>query len=457
MVSSVLDLYSNNFEKLIEDMKTQMDLIEERFQPPQEEQQRREADRKYFNDMRLELNELRERASNGDEAAARKINEMRQAIEDARSSRDEERKAHFQSEDFQRQIKERLSLVREFVNKKQILRDEFREGLESLLVRDQEDRWLPLDRKIRREHLLSDGRLQGERVDLFKINDEYLDLIDSETSTKIKTILEEYEISLDEKLQKRQSHDEESNVQLMSLFTAGEYEAAKKILSSRLDIQRSVRDTHIKYANEIDLVLPEPLQGIYSSRVQEVGFRQVYRETQVKLAFKKAMAMESLSEDERAQLADLGSDHAEWLERANNDLVKICKKEDGKEELRRLERFEENGGVRPNSRDRIREEDPVRQAFSKRDGEEQRFLEELKNILGEERYREVAPSERRGRNRQGREGFDQERMQEMIKRFDVDGNGEISQEERRRAIEEFRSNGGRGGRGGDGGRGGNSG
>ncbi|MAC73987.1 MAG: hypothetical protein CMJ22_00150 [Phycisphaerae bacterium] len=58
-------------------------------------------------------------------------------------------------------------------------------------------------------------------------------------------------------------------------------------------------------------------------------------------------------------------------------------------------------------------------------------------------------------------GMSEEQRAEFMKRFDKDGDGELSDEERRSMIEEFRGGrggeGGRGGRGGEGGQGGRGG
>ena len=52
-------------------------------------------------------------------------------------------------------------------------------------------------------------------------------------------------------------------------------------------------------------------------------------------------------------------------------------------------------------------------------------------------------------------GMSEERRAEFMKRFDTDGDGELSDEERQKMIETFRNGGGRGGEGGgEGGRGG---
>jgi hypothetical protein len=96
---------------------------------------------------------------------------------------------------------------------------------------------------------------------------------------------------------------------------------------------------------------------------------------------------------------------------------------------------------------------------------DERYVEQLKALLTPEQQ-EALPAQRGGRGGGGGGwggmGASEEQRAEFMKRFDKDGDGELSDEERQSMIEEFRGGrggqgGGQGGQGGRGGRGGQGG
>jgi hypothetical protein len=117
------------------------------------------------------------------------------------------------------------------------------------------------------------------------------------------------------------------------------------------------------------------------------------------------------------------------------------------------------GGGRNRGGGNADEEDPYREGMDNRNRVDERYVEQLKALLTPEQQ-EALPAQRGGRGGGGGGwggmGASEEQRAEFMKRFDKDGDGELSDEERQSMIEEFR--GGRGGQGGgQGGRGGQGG
>jgi hypothetical protein len=148
----------------------------------------------------------------------------------------------------------------------------------------------------------------------------------------------------------------------------------------------------------------------------------------------------------------------------NTSLVSALRKSEGDDQVAQGTRMvsmmsgDFSGGMPWGGGRRDRDEDdPYRDGLEDRERIDERYVEQLRALLTPEQQ-EALPAQRGGRGGGGwgGGGMSEEQRAEFMKRFDKDGDGELSDEERRAMIEEFRGGrgGGRGGEGGQGGRGG---
>jgi hypothetical protein len=157
-----------------------------------------------------------------------------------------------------------------------------------------------------------------------------------------------------------------------------------------------------------------------------------------------------------AVLATQAAFEAEMAGR-NEQLLALTKRFEPQQQLDEAERFVSaiagvmaGGGFNPGGFG-PGPENPMREAMDTRGELDRQYRERLEALLTPEQVEQL-PSTRRGRGGAGAGQFAEMREQ-ALQRFDKDGDGELSQEERREMMDTFRQEGfpGRGQGGGQGG------
>jgi len=359
---------------------------------------------------------------------------------------------------------EMLDILREWVSERQLLKTEFVGNVEIQLSDDQLVLWPAFDRFLVREKSLPRGRLSGEEVNLFAVLDDVG--LSEAAYAAIEPMLDEYEVQLHTALVSRDTYLLTSAPRLYKAMQEGSVDDAERILKQQVQYRESVRNVNDNFRRQFADVIEDEIEKVALNRAfLEEAYDRIYRPTFGQRSFAAAMEIEDLDPDVLEAIMTLDGSFMAELTAKNMLLVSILRKTEGDEQVSQGTRMvsimsgDFSGGM-PWGGGRNRggnadEEDPYREGMDDRGRVDERYVEQLKALLTPEQQ-EALPEQRGGRGGGGGGwggGASEEQRAEFMKRFDKDGDGELSDEERQSMIEEFR--GGRGGQGG--GRGGQGG
>ncbi len=361
---------------------------------------------------------------------------------------------------------EMLDILQEWVAQRQLLKTEFVGNVEIQLSDDQLVLWPAFDRFLVREKSLPRGRLSGEEVNLFAVLDD-VGLSESAYAA-VEPMLDEYEFQLHSALVARDAYLLSSAPRLFKAMQEGSVDDAERILKQQVQYREGVRNVNDNFRVQFADVIEDEMEKEALNRAfLEEAYDRIYRPTFGQRSFAAAMEIEDLDPDVLEAIMTLDGSFMAELSAKNLLLVGILRKSEGDDEVSQGTRMvsvmsgDFSGGM-PWGGGRNRggggdEEDPYREGMDDRNRIDERYVEQLSALLTPEQQ-EALPTQRGGRGGGGGGwggGASEGQRAEFMKRFDKDGDGELSDEERQSMIEEFR--GGRGGQGGQGGRGGRGG
>lgn len=364
---------------------------------------------------------------------------------------------------------EMLDILQEWVAERQLLKTEFVGNVEIQLSDDQLVLWPAFDRFLVREKALPRGRLSGEEVNLFAVLDDVG--LSEEAYASVEPMLDEYELQLHNALVSRDAYLLTSAPRLFKAMQDGSVEDAERILKQQVQYRETVRNVNDNFRQQFaDVIEDEAEKTALNRAFLEEAYDRIYRPTFGQRSFAAAMEIEDLDPDVLEAIVTLDGSFMAELTAKNLLLVSILRKTEGDEQVSQGTRMVSImsgdfsggmpwGGGRNRGGGNAGEEDPYREGMDERGRVDERYVEQLKALLNPEQQ-EALPAQRGGRGGGGGGGggwggASEEQRAEFMKRFDKDGDGELSDEERQSMIEEFR--GGQGGQGGQGGRGGQGG
>ena len=360
---------------------------------------------------------------------------------------------------------EMLDILREWVAERQLLKIEFVGNVEIQLSDDQLVLWPAFDRFLVREKSLPRGRLSGEEVNLFAVLDDVG--LSEAAYAAVEPMLDEYELQLHAALVSRDTYLLTSAPRLFKAMQDGSVEDAERVLKQQVQYRSNVRNVNDNFRVQFaDVIEDETEKAALNQAFLEEAYDRIYRPTFGQRSFAAAMEIEDLDPDVLEAVMTLDGSFMSELSARNLLLVSILRKTEGDEQVSQGTRMVSImggdfsggmpwGGGRNRGGGNADEEDPYREGMDNRNRVDERYVEQLKALLTPEQQ-EALPEQRGGRGGGGGGwggGASEEQRAEFMKRFDKDGDGELSDEERQSMIEEFR--GGRGGQGG--GRGGQGG
>ncbi|MHC4106855.1 MAG: hypothetical protein ACYSTY_02095, partial [Planctomycetota bacterium] len=171
------------------------------------------------------------------------------------------------------------------------------------------------------------------------------------------------------------------------------------------------------------------------------AYPRIFRLTGTQRAFRAAKEIEYLDEEVLVAIVALEETYFIELAAKNRQLVQATREYEP-EQGQRWMRWgaARMAGERPQ---RVREEDPIREAFAERTELDQRYRNRLEDLLTPEQVAMLPPQRQQREGRRGdRFGFGgadrEERRARMLERFDTDGDGELSEQERDAMREQFR-------------------
>ena len=478
VIEELFNVYDVSFREALEALRTGTEDARESYEPDPEIEEGIQQVRTQMREMRQEMRKAREafdrggreRGSDQDPSDRSNdqyedaIGETEQVSQEQRREQAEAMRAEFRerfevlrddmrsiqearikSDQMQAMLDARMLLIRDFASTKKSLRDSVELGIRALLLENQIDDWEAIERTLRRKRLLSRGRLSGESTDLVEMLDR-IELPEEADVIELQTLMNTYELDLDQALRQREGFDYADGLDLMDQLRKWEFDTALRTIRKGLSMQESIRDLNDQYIEAISLVLPAVERQEFRTQSLMQGYSRIFRPTRVERMLVNAMEIEDLDPEILVAIAELMQGHAEEIAVSNEDLLMIYRQEDLNRNLERsMNRINRMQGIEPEE-DSF---DPVQDAMDGRNQIDERYMRSLESLLTPEQFESIAG--RRGRDGQqegrrggrDREGFSRE---EFMKRFDRNGDGELDDEERAAMREQFRQRRGGGGR-----------
>lgn len=472
IIELIFEDYDSSFREAVEMMDLSLEDVEAtRPEPTDEMNAERDEMRQRFRDIRNEGREIRREmsqlrsAQEAGEAVDEKMiaqleqdqDDLRQAMSDGHQSYFAAREAFEQSDEMRELTALNISIVQTFVNRKNELGLTLESELETTLVESQIEHLPELHRTLRREKTLRRGRLDGESVDLTNILRDERPGFDSDTRNSVDELLSTYVVDLDSALVARQQYDNSVELDVYSSMRLSDYEKALQLLKRRLEYQKQVRNVNDQYIEALTSVMPEEDAGTFRHEALRDGYPRVYRPSRVTRVLDRARESEMLAEEMLAAIDSLEDGYeSESMPLLTRHLM-LVREHESPRELEFLERRVNGEMPWGSRRGEDDSDDPMDEVEDERRELDNRYLDRLQSLLGDDLFEEFGGRGGRNRDRGDRPPGDFDR-EAMMSQYDTDGDGDLNEEERMAMIramrERFGGDSGRGGRGGPGGRGG---
>jgi G:T/U-mismatch repair DNA glycosylase len=361
----------------------------------------------------------------------------------------------------------------EWLDDRSQLFNDFLANVQLILNEQQAPRWDPFERSLRRERLVSQGTLAGEAVDLFVVLREAG--ISGDAMLDFDETLTAYAMELDDAMKARSAILEEMGRGVREAIRDQDMEMARRLLGREAQARVRVRDINDRFADQLEadilLVHPENVAESFRSVHRLRAYPRIYSPTPAQRAFDAAKRLEELDGRIVADLMELRERYGIELSGLNQELLGVLRREEPQQNDRRLAQLEGMfGGERPRRGQGAGiAADPIRQAFTRRDALDERYLSDLKALIGDDLYAQLPlPREAGSEVREllvsafggelpeaAREWLESDMGQRMMERFGAmlrDGTAEVTPQmiERLRGMIEGMQDAGRRGQGGAG-------
>jgi hypothetical protein len=414
-------------------------------------------------ELRERSREIREKLDSvkklGDEDGMKELQtRLNRELESIRDEMNQARVEQWQSPERQTAFEEVALLMQDQLRLKRKMRQEFESDLVVILNDEQLVFWPPLMRQLTRDRLLPRGRLSGETIDVMGLVEqrEYGD----ETLLALAPSLSDWDISVTQALEARNNHLVENQGSLMTSMRTMDPNSGIAVMKEQAGLAERVRDINDTAIANISIILGPDEGGSFNTFAKQKGYPKIYRMTRAERAYEAALGLEGLEPDILESILELEEAMKIELEFANETLYAETHRWEAQEQIDRMNRFAQR--MIGNSSEQA--VNPIRESEEIKMGIEDNYIEQLKLLLTAEQIEKLGglkkreerndrgnrDSADRGRRGGDRGGFEGGREQ-FMERFDKDGNGEISEEERQAIRDHFRNGGVHGGGGSDGG------
>jgi hypothetical protein len=262
----------------------------------------------------------------------------------------------------------------------------FTSDVKSQLGAQQLERWTAFERALRRERLLPEGDLSGERVDLFAVLARMQPTPAEEQSTG--PALAQYEVSLDQALVGRSQRSKEVLPRLEAAMSAMDYESMGDLQDQVMQASVTVRDVNDAAIESIAGALgargPE-----FRKAALEDGYADVYRIHPVMVLMQQVRKLESLSPEQVSQVDALMQEFALACDEANAKLAAVVRAEEPKAAKRRAKAMVERKAGGPASAPGTKPDDEVAKARADKEAMGHPYRERLMAILNPEQLAEM--------------------------------------------------------------------
>src|SRR5262249_18071471 len=140
--------------------------------------------------------------------------------------------------------------------------------------------------KLFRMKYLSTGQLPGETLDLGSM---VADLkLDEATLDKLKPMLEQYEIALDQALHKREQYVQSSQDDLFASIQDKNYSIGEEVIERQVGLRKGVRDVNDTFAIQLAAAMPAEMGASFTRTVRETTYPRIYRKIPAERSFEAA-------------------------------------------------------------------------------------------------------------------------------------------------------------------------
>ena len=258
------------------------------------------------------------------------------------------------------------------------LSEQFIQDVQRLLSEDQQELWPPFEHKMYRLKHLKNGKLSGERLDLFVVMKE-LDLAEPEMQ-EVDPVLRAYEVELDAALHRREEQIKSSQGQALELFQNDGKNAGVILAGREIQLHKSVRDVNERYVQSVAAALPQEHRPSFLEKVHMRSFTRVYRTTLAQRTIRAAKELDDLAEDILIAIEELEMRYLIELGVFNERIVGLIKEKEPQQILHKAKAQQ----AKITGQSIERPEDHVKTEFAKRRAMGQRFIDQLKAILSPE-------------------------------------------------------------------------
>lgn len=182
-------------------------------------------------------------------------------------------------------------------------RDDFFEGLRSVLNDEQIVRLPSFERSRRRERYLSQGLLSGESVDVWKILRKLS--LDPETSRRLQPMMTGFEMRLDEALLIRNDIMDRGVPELFRALHSDDVSRCVGLFDQELESRQNVRAFIDDIARQIAAQLPAGKSDIFYNDVLREGYPRLYKPTRTHRLLDRAANLRNLDAETSTSVQQL--------------------------------------------------------------------------------------------------------------------------------------------------------
>jgi uncharacterized protein (DUF4415 family) len=261
----------------------------------------------------------------------------------------------------------------------------FTADVKSQLGAQQLERWPAFERALRRERLLPEGDLSGERADLFAVMSRMQPTPAEEEATS--AAFAQYEVALDQALMARSQRSKEVLPRLEAAMSAMDYEKMGDLQDQVMQASVAVRDANDAAIDSIASAMGARGPEFRRAALDE-GYADVYRIHPVMVLMQQVRKLESLSPEQVAQVDALIQEFAVACDEANAKLAAVVKAEEPKAAKRRAKAMMDRKAGAPASAPGTKPDDEIAKARAEKEAMGQPYRERLMAILRPEQLAE---------------------------------------------------------------------
>jgi len=179
--------------------------------------------------------------------------------------------------------------------------------IKAVLKPEQQEKWVVVEQSMRRDQRLRRGIMSGERLNVREVVHDLQ--LEGETAGSVEGVLQQYDIEVDRQLVTRDQLMEQPMPDFRGFGDPDAMDAMRKRMGERREASVRVREVNKRFATQVEGLLPEGQRGVFTDRVKEGTYPEIFRKTSGAEALAKAMAMPDLVPDQLQEVARLEDEY----------------------------------------------------------------------------------------------------------------------------------------------------